>query len=154
EEEVVAALAGHLDRRRCAALLTQLPVRGLAASLAQALVARNWRSLGEATHVCPAIDLAGRDWESLLASLGRSHRGNVRRRLRQLAARHTVDFSAIEDPAALAQSFDILLDLHRGRWQRRGGSDGFADPPAVAFHRRFSRLALDRGWLRLFVLRL
>jgi len=154
EDEVVQALAAHLDRRGGTAMLTQMPERGLASHLARALVSGAWRSLGDATHVCPFIDLSGHDWESLLASLGPSHRSNLRRRLRQLEARYSVDFSAIGDAAELDRSFDVLLELHQLRWQRRGGSDALVDAPLVSFHRRFSRLALERGWLRLFVLRL
>lgn len=40
------------------------------------------------------------------------------------------------------------------RWQDRGGSNAFHDPRLEAFHEDFSRLALEQGWLRLFVLRL
>jgi CelD/BcsL family acetyltransferase involved in cellulose biosynthesis len=46
------------------------------------------------------------------------------------------------------------MDLHNARWRDRGGSDAFDTPGLVAFHREFSRIALERGWLRLYVLRL
>jgi CelD/BcsL family acetyltransferase involved in cellulose biosynthesis len=49
---------------------------------------------------------------------------------------------------------DLVMELHNMRWRDRGGSDAFDTPGLVAFHREFSRLALDRGWLRLYVLRL
>jgi CelD/BcsL family acetyltransferase involved in cellulose biosynthesis len=47
----------------------------------------------------------------------------------------------------------ILFDLHDRRWKERGGSDAFSSRGVLSFHEEFSRLALDRGWLRLFILR-
>ena len=46
------------------------------------------------------------------------------------------------------------MELHNMRWRDRGGSDAFHTPGLVSFHREFSQLALKRGWLRLYVLRL
>jgi len=154
EGEVSAALAADLDRRGGVVVMTQLRQSSLAARLSSLLGEHRWRSLRDTTHVCPFIALDGLSWQDFLQSLGPSHRSNVRRRLRKLHARYAVTFERADDAAHAAESFDVLLRLHRLRWSQRGGSDGFTDPPLVAFHRRFSRLALERGWLRLYVLRL
>ena len=42
--------------------------------------------------------------------------------------------------------------MHQQRWRGRGGSSGLHTPRLVAFHEEFSRLALARGWLRLYTL--
>jgi CelD/BcsL family acetyltransferase involved in cellulose biosynthesis len=52
------------------------------------------------------------------------------------------------------EALSILLSLHSLRWQNRGGSDAFLNSAAISFHEELSSLALDRGWLRLFTLRL
>jgi CelD/BcsL family acetyltransferase involved in cellulose biosynthesis len=46
----------------------------------------------------------------------------------------------------------VLFELHRKRWSERGGSDGLFGPGLPEFHEEASRLALERGWLRLCVL--
>src|SRR5262249_6578295 len=46
----------------------------------------------------------------------------------------------------------VMLDLHRKRWREKGSSEAFSTPDMIAFHQELSRLALERGWLRLFVL--
>src|SRR5438034_687859 len=42
--------------------------------------------------------------------------------------------------------------LHHRRWRPRGGSDALHTENLIAFHREFTRTALERGWLRLFTL--
>jgi len=45
-----------------------------------------------------------------------------------------------------------LIRQHMLRWSERGGSDAFHLPALTAFHREFSQIALQRGWLRLYAL--
>jgi CelD/BcsL family acetyltransferase involved in cellulose biosynthesis len=47
---------------------------------------------------------------------------------------------------------DLLVEQHNTRWCTRGGSDAFHTASLVAFHRDFVQIALERGWLRLYVL--
>ena len=54
-----------------------------------------------------------------------------------------------DDPDRLGSALDALFALHRARWP---GSHWFA--AAEAFHRDFAALALERGWLRLWVIEL
>ena len=49
----------------------------------------------------------------------------------------------------MEEDLDVLFALHQARWP---GSPWFAD--AEAFHRDFAALALERGWLRLWILEL
>src|SRR5204863_1445246 len=46
----------------------------------------------------------------------------------------------------------VLIDLHRKRWSEKGASEAFSTADMVSFHQELSRLAFERGWLRLFVL--
>ncbi len=48
----------------------------------------------------------------------------------------------------------LLIALHQARWRERGKSEAFSSDALIAFHDEVSALALRRGWLRLFVLRL
>ena len=155
ERGVVRTLADHLDREGVPMELRQLPGDGsLTLPLVRELERRGWRTVAERTNECPVIDLAGLDWEGYVASLGSSHRQNLRRRLRKLDRAFDVSFGRVETEAELDEAFDIMLALHRDRWDDRGGSDAFPGPAVVAFHRELTRLALRRGWLRLYVLRL
>jgi CelD/BcsL family acetyltransferase involved in cellulose biosynthesis len=153
EIRALRVVAGELERRRTIVELPQLLRRSSGAELlARLLEQRGWRSLERVTHLCPYADLRDHTWESFLQSLGARHRENVRRRIRKLEAGFDVRFTRVEDPGELPEAFAALLDLHHRRWAPRGGSDGLHTPELIAFHRDFSRLALERGWLRLYLL--
>ncbi len=104
------------------------------------------------SHRCPVVDLAGRSWEGYLASLGAEHRYNFQRRLRKLEAQHELSFERVLTEQRRRELLPVLFELHRLRWSERGGSDGLEGPGLWAFHEHLTRLALERGWLRLFVL--
>lgn len=155
ERTATRRLADHLEHIGAIVELGQLTGGGgAAAMLADALAQRGWGRLEAATHVCPYVDLAGHTWESYLASLGRSHRANVRRRLRKLEQAFEVRFESVRTEEERAEALELLVALHHDRWKDRGGSDAFSGPEVEDFHREVTRRALERGWLRLFVLRL
>jgi CelD/BcsL family acetyltransferase involved in cellulose biosynthesis len=106
------------------------------------------------TNTCPFIPLAGITWEAYLASLGAEHRYNFNRKWKRLNRDYSVQFEQVRTEEQCRESMDLVMELHNMRWRERGGSDAFDTPGLVAFHREFSRLALQRGWLRLYVLRL
>jgi CelD/BcsL family acetyltransferase involved in cellulose biosynthesis len=103
------------------------------------------------THRCPFIDLEGHSWDTYLGSLGAEHRYSFRRKLRKLRAAHDMSFEVASSEAQRNALLPVLFELHRRRWSERG-ADGLGG--LEAFHERVSRLALERGWLRLCVLRL
>ena len=102
-------------------------------------------------HPSPVLEADGRDWEAFLASRSRNFREQVRRRERKLAREHDLRFRLSDDPERLDADLDTLFRLHDARWS--GDTRSF-DPPLDAFHRDFARAALDRGWLRLWLLEL
>ena len=122
--------------------------------LADRLAGSGWRAHVDVNDVCPYITLASHSWESYLRALGSEHRANVRRRLRRLHERFDVSWDQARTDDARLEALHTLIRLHQKRWETRGGSTAFHLPSLVAFHEDFTRLALQRGWLRLFVLRL
>lgn len=155
ERRVAEAVAQHLAHD--GALLRLSYVRGRdasAAALGAELHGRGWGIEASKTDVCPYIPLAGHTWESYLATLGREHRYAVRRKLRAFERHDHARLDEVRSEEERREALAILVRLHLARWKGRGGSDAFDTPKVVAFHDEFTRLALARGWLRLFVLRL
>jgi CelD/BcsL family acetyltransferase involved in cellulose biosynthesis len=124
-----------------------------AATLAAELDQGGWRRASTRVNACPYIDLRGHSWASYLATLSGEHRYNVQRKQRSLAKRFAVAFEKVVDIEQLHPALDLLIALHQKRWDGHGTSDAFHTPAHVAFHHEFAALALERGWLRLFVLR-
>ncbi len=155
EPEVLPALARRLDEEGTALEVTHLRSDAcITSGFSAALENAGWTTLKRQVNICPHIPLAGQSWDGYLATLGAESRYNFRRKLRRLQS----DFRVTFDPASTEQewreSMDVVFALHNMRWQERGGSDAFGAPALVAFHREVSQLALNRGWLRLYVLRL
>lgn len=129
----------QLQRHRCSALQLVPPLAEL-----------GWDSFEQRTGFCPFIDLAGHSWSSYLATLGADHRYNLKRRMRQLARSFEVRFEQAECEGQRREFLATLIRLNRLRWRSRG--EAFHTPELISFHDELSRLALERGWLRLFVL--
>jgi CelD/BcsL family acetyltransferase involved in cellulose biosynthesis len=124
-----------------------------AAEFARRLGQGDWSIRDTPTEVCPFIDLAGHSWESYLASLG-SHGESAQRRLKNLMKRFDVRFELVRTEAERREALDALVRFHTRRWNERGGSEVFGTPELLSFYDEVSHVALQRGWLRLFVLRL
>lgn len=88
------------------------------------------------------------DWDGYLRAMSRRLRQDLRHDERLLSERHRVRFRLTRDPARLPEDLDTVFALHRARWSE--GRSSFA--PREAFHRRFAQVALERGWLRLWIL--
>ena len=152
EPEALGALAARLARDGVMVDLAQLNRRSAAASsLAERLERQGWHVSDQPGDVCPFIELAGHTWPSFLQSLGGRHRYNVKHRLDRLVKR-AMRFQLVESEDRRREALATLVRLHRKRWSERGGSTALDAANLVAFHEEFSRLALERGWLRLFVM--
>lgn len=155
ELPVLTALARHAHRERLPLTLERVANDDASAvALAAQLRADGWTLLEKPLDACPVIALEGQTWASYLSSLGSSHRTNVRRRMRALESRFTVDFRAVDNDADRAVVLDALIELHTRRFEARGGTTAFHTPALRAFHHDASRRLLARGELRLFALRL
>jgi CelD/BcsL family acetyltransferase involved in cellulose biosynthesis len=114
-----------------------------------------WAGLMGATTVrregSPVLDIAGATFDDWLASRSRNFREQVRRRERRLVRDHTLEYRLCDSPDTLEEDLETLFELHTARW----GSEGEAFLPHTRpFHRDFAALALERGWLRLWLLTL
>jgi CelD/BcsL family acetyltransferase involved in cellulose biosynthesis len=155
EQDALAALAGHLAQGQIMLGLSQVRKgSSLALDLAGRIEQHGWGMSDATTSVCPYIDLAGRTWESYLAGLGSSHRANLNRRLRNLNRGSVLTFVEACNEGERREFLTHLIALHTLRRREMGGSETFQTPGLLAFHEEFTRLALQRGWLRLFLLHL
>jgi CelD/BcsL family acetyltransferase involved in cellulose biosynthesis len=122
--------------------------------VAAQLSEHGWTSSLAQGGVCPIIRLAGHTWDSYLATLGSSHRANVRRRLRALERDFEVQFEQVTSESQRREAMAALVAHHDSRWSDRGGSSAFLTPELRTFHDEMTKRALQRGWLRLYILRL
>jgi len=114
---------------------------------------KGWQVVSTPAEVCPFIDLPA-DFDSFLATLGSSHRYNYKRRLKNLQRDFDMRVVRATTDEERRDALDTVIGLHLARWSARGGSDAFNSADVLAFHQEFTRLALERGWLRMMVIRL
>jgi CelD/BcsL family acetyltransferase involved in cellulose biosynthesis len=86
-------------------------------------------------------------WGAFLSSRSANLRDQIGRRERRLRREHSVRYRLVEDSSALDRDLDTLFRLHRAVRPR-------TDFGPEAFHRDFARVALERGWLRFWILEL
>jgi CelD/BcsL family acetyltransferase involved in cellulose biosynthesis len=132
--------------------LTHLASAAMARQLVGRLGRRGWTNITSARGTCPYIPLAGYTWDSYLATLGASHRANVRRRLRALEQQFEVRFQRVTGERERRDALERLAVYHERRFDSRGTA--FGTPKLRAFHDEATARALDAGWLRMFVLRI
>jgi CelD/BcsL family acetyltransferase involved in cellulose biosynthesis len=123
-------------------------------NLTQRLAHDRWSPTTRALGTCPFITLEGHSWDSLLGTLGSSHRYNVRRRIRNITSAFEMTFEPVQIEKDRPLALEALIRLHNARWRDRGGSTAFHTGAMCAFHDQATRLALECGWLRLYVLKL
>lgn len=153
EQGAIKALAKDLANRKCMVELSQVERTARhAVDLGLQLKRYDWVPTRTTTGFCPYIKLVGHSRESYIACLGPSHRYNFRRRLRKIQATFDVRFEETRSEIQRRKALPLLVTLHHRRWYGRGGSDAMHKPALVAFHEEFSRIALERGWLRLYIL--
>ena len=152
ETEALDAIEQFAVAQRTALRLTHLVSSAAAAGLANRLERRGWAQVTTAGGICPYIPLAGHTWDSYLATLGASHRANVRRRLRALEQKFDVQFERVTGDDDRRDALERLTHYHQCRFDARGTA--FRTAALCAFHDEATRRFLERGWLRMFVLRL
>jgi CelD/BcsL family acetyltransferase involved in cellulose biosynthesis len=97
----------------------------------------------------PALRFEHTSWDELFASRSSKLRAQVRRDERVVRAAGPVSLRLSGDADRLDTDLDALFAMHRERW---GTRSGFLSGGSEDFHRCFARLALERGWLRLWLL--
>jgi CelD/BcsL family acetyltransferase involved in cellulose biosynthesis len=151
EAEGLDAIERFIVAQNMALRLTHLSSCAAAISLANRLERRRWIQATTPGGTCPYIRLSGHTWDSYLATLGASHRANVRRRLRALEQKFDVQFDQVSADDDRRDALERLTQYHGRRFGERGSA--FRTASLRAFHDEATRRFLDRGWLRMFVLR-
>jgi CelD/BcsL family acetyltransferase involved in cellulose biosynthesis len=154
ETRALTSITDSLISQRLTVRLSHLPPASLGSQLGQRLTDAGWATAMTDDGVCPIIRLSGHTFDSFLATLGASHRANIRRRLRALERRFDVRFTRIESHEERREMLAALAHFHGRRYQKRGGSTAFSTGGIRAFHQEATRRALDRGWLQMYALRL
>jgi CelD/BcsL family acetyltransferase involved in cellulose biosynthesis len=154
DSEALHAIGEFIANERQTLMLEHVPESSLAASVARRLEDCGWTTSIVPNGICPIIDLAGHTWESYLATRGRAHRANVRRRLRGLTEPLDPAFERVTTDSQREEALSALFGYHEWRFRTQGGSTAFLTPALRAFHQDATRQALERGWLRMYVLRL
>lgn len=156
EAPALEALADYLKQNRLVLDLRRVDAGSRRISTLLALLQEDgWQSEQVVTDVCPYIDLKDHDWKSYIATVSRSHRANVNRRIRRLGEIFKqVEFKQAITEEERRECFTQFLRLHQLRWSGKEHSNAFTGEGTLQFHSEFSQLALERGWLRLFVLKL
>lgn len=155
ENLVAAAAAPALDRRGLG--WRRLALDGVDVSadwwrtLTSALPSRS-ASVARPPAAYPYIPLAGRSWDQYLAGRSRQLRSQLGRKGRGLAKQHQVVFRQTRVRDEVDADLSSLFALHAARWQSRGRASSMADRSLPAFHSAFAAAALERGWLRLYVM--
>jgi CelD/BcsL family acetyltransferase involved in cellulose biosynthesis len=97
----------------------------------------------------PLIDRPEGGWEEYLASRSKNLRQQLGRKQRKLEREHELRFRLSDDAARVGEDMQTLFRLHRARWGEEGS--GALSGDRAAFHLDFATLALERGWLRLWM---
>ena len=150
EAEAADLVAEHISQHQYVLDARRVPPQSEIATMTAALSTRGWVGVPRATDMCPFIALKGLTWERYLGSLGPQHRYNFKRRLRHLQEKYAFKFEQVSTEAERPTGLETLFRLHWDRW--REGSTAFYSPQLRAFHHDVTARALERGWLRLFVL--
>ncbi|GMV96421.1 MAG: hypothetical protein AMXMBFR83_07870 [Phycisphaerae bacterium] len=92
--------------------------------------------------------------ERFLSQLGHKRRAYLRRQTRRLLEDGRADFVVCRTEPEIQGMLDRLFELNRLRWQSAGQEGAFDRSPSLArFCRHFAPTGHDRGWLRLYALR-
>jgi CelD/BcsL family acetyltransferase involved in cellulose biosynthesis len=97
----------------------------------------------------PVIDRPGGGWEEYLAGRSKNLRSQLGRKRRKLERAHGLSFRLCDDPERLPADMRALVRLHQARWADEG-SEALAGARG-AFHEDFAAVALEQGWLRLWL---
>jgi CelD/BcsL family acetyltransferase involved in cellulose biosynthesis len=95
------------------------------------------------------------DYTTYERSLSKNGRAMLQKRKRQILALPGVSVERCQSEADRPAYLDALFDLNHRRWSATGQAGTFVRKPLEAqFYREFTRVALERGWLRLFALKI
>lgn len=100
---------------------------------------------------CPYLPLPSTA-DEFHANLGKEVRSTLKRRTRRLLETG-VEPQLVESADDMQTALESLFKLHQKRWTLRGLKGNFRQDPVRAFHSEAARLFLEKGDLRLYLLR-
>lgn len=154
EDQACAVIAEYMMRWRL-----MLDMRRVALSsanverLAKALIAKGWSSTLSNDDICLYVPLSGSSWDHYFAGLSREFRRSLRRGRRNAQSAYAVSHVFVRREDERSTALHAFIRLHNKRWGERDGSQALPDASIIRFHEQWSRIALERGWLRLSTLR-
>jgi CelD/BcsL family acetyltransferase involved in cellulose biosynthesis len=95
----------------------------------------------------PVLEFNGLDWSGWLATKSSNFRQQAHRLERRLIREHQLTYRQVTTEEQLTETMEHFIAFHDARWQ---GQSDFFESGGRALHTSFSRLALERGWLRLW----
>lgn len=96
----------------------------------------------------PVVNIEGLTWDAYLGSRSANFRSQLRRKERKLMREHGLVYRLADDPERLRKDMETLFSLHHARWHAESAA---LAGRRKAFHEEFAALALQRGWLRLWL---
>jgi len=102
---------------------------------------------------CPFLLLPD-TWDALARGFGKKTRSNIGYYDRALQKSFSVEIGCVRSCDEAEHELARLFALHRKRWNKRWLPGVFVGSRIQGFHRDLAKTLLERGWLRLFYLRL
>jgi CelD/BcsL family acetyltransferase involved in cellulose biosynthesis len=96
----------------------------------------------------PVVAVPEGGWEEYLAGRSSNLRSQLRRKERRLLEKG-LTYRLSREPDRLSEDMEALVRLHGQRWGQRATQA--LGPARAAFHQEFAGIALERGWLRLWL---
>lgn len=88
-------------------------------------------------------------FDTYLAGLSYNRRGLIRRKERLAIQRHELKWRTNDEGVSIEAAIEAFMGLHGQRWRLAGQAGNFTNAAFATFIRRFTRITLKRGWLRL-----
>ncbi|HUT15535.1 MAG TPA: GNAT family N-acetyltransferase [Anaerolineae bacterium] len=112
--------------------------------------ARGWDVHQTTEDVCPVFALPHTWAEYLSQRLNKKQRHELRRKIHRAEQRTAVEWHWVDNPDTLSEGLDIFFRLHKAS---DPGKDVFMDDQMLGFFSEVAQVALEKGWLRLSLLR-
>jgi len=154
DADATRALASHLlgpppPRLDLSFLMPDDP---LAAALRARAAAEGLPVLERVVRRSPYIELAG-SWEEFEAALSKRRRANIRRRWRRLEERGEITIELADGSERLDDLLAEAYEIEAAGWKGEGGTAITSQPETERFYGDLARWAAQRGWLRIWFLR-
>jgi CelD/BcsL family acetyltransferase involved in cellulose biosynthesis len=105
-------------------------------------------------NVCPQLVLPSPE-EIKAKGSGPATNYNFRRKMKKLQGSYNAEVQVIRDASDdIEKGIDDFSKLHGDRWKSLGHPSAFDDPYFREFHVEFSRKFAQRGWLKIFFLKI